>query len=142
MIQGFQKIDRDLRFLIDCFSEVLVELGEHELVRHLPWSKHFSPEAVRAGQWPERVSQVYSIAFQLLNMVEENTSAQVRRTRDGDPEIPPEAGLWLHHLTHLQASGLKEDEIVQGLARTCVSPVLTAHPTEAKKNTVLEQNRS
>lgn len=142
MIQGFEKIQHDLQFLIDCFAELLIELGEHDLVRYLPWSKHFAPEAEQTGEWPKRVSQVYSIAFQLLNMVEENTAAQARRLRESSAHAQPEAGLWLHHLKQLQSRGLKEEQVAEALQKTCVSPVLTAHPTESKKNTVLEQNRA
>ena len=34
---GFDKIDRDLRFLIECLGEVLTDLGLGELATHLPW---------------------------------------------------------------------------------------------------------
>ena len=74
---GFEKIDRDLRFLIECLGEVLRELGNEELAAQLPW---FGPPtgASGAGDFPPQLGLVYSIAFQLLNMVEENAAASMR----------------------------------------------------------------
>jgi hypothetical protein len=37
--RGFAKIDHDLGYLMDCFREVLVTLGEDEIARRLPWQR-------------------------------------------------------------------------------------------------------
>ena len=72
--RGFEKIYEDISFLMHCFKEVLEELGELELARSLPWISE-----VKVSPEPNpRLSQAYSVAFQLLNMVEENVAAQVR----------------------------------------------------------------
>jgi hypothetical protein len=42
---GFEKMDRDLRFLMQCFAEVLGELGHAELAANLPWISSTSVEA-------------------------------------------------------------------------------------------------
>jgi phosphoenolpyruvate carboxylase len=142
-IPGFAKIDRDLAFLTDCFREVLVELGEEELAEHLgaqTWSVD-PPRANDPDDHPERLGQVHSIAFQLLNMVEENVAAQTRRTRETQQGITAEAGLWGHYLRKLRAARIDATTITMALPGIRVEPVLTAHPTEAKRATVIEQHR-
>jgi len=128
---NLEKIRSDFEFVIGCFREVLCELGEHELAAGLPW----------AGRASGRTAQVASISFQLLNMVEENAAVQVRRaveSGDGAQEIP---GLWGDVLARLRGGGCSEREIAAGLGTIHVEPVLTAHPTEAKRATVLERHR-
>src|SRR6201994_3773634 len=71
---GFELMDRDLRFLLECFSEVLSELGYDDLARHLPWLGQVDGSA----QAPWRLGLAYSVAFQLLNMVEEHAAGVIR----------------------------------------------------------------
>jgi phosphoenolpyruvate carboxylase len=136
--RGFEKIHEDLSFLMHCFREVLEELGETELAQALPWISQVkvSPEA------NPRLSQAYSIAFQLLNMVEENVAAQVRRARESDLGLASEPGLWADQLDRLKRAGVPESEIATQLSSIRVEPVLTAHPTEAKRLAVLDQHRA
>jgi phosphoenolpyruvate carboxylase len=138
---GFDKIDRDLKFLIACLGEVLDELGLKSLSAHLPW---FGPadSKVDMAQVPPQLGLVYSIAFQLLNMVEENAAAYVRSLREEQEGLTAERGLWGEQLARLKASGLDERTIAESLARVRVEPVLTAHPTEAKRLSVLDQHRA
>ena len=138
---GFEKIDRDLRFLIECLGEVLRELGNEELAAQLPW---FGPsaEAGEVGSLPPQLGLVYSIAFQLLNMVEENAAASMRVLREVSEGLTAERGLWGEQLAKLKQSGVAENVIAQALGKVRVEPVLTAHPTEAKRLAVLDQHRS
>lgn len=144
MKAGFEKIDRDLDFLLESFKEVLVKIGEEELSTHVPHpgqsATRYTPEQI--ARLPERIGQLYSIFFQLLNMVEENTSAQIRRQRESSLGLKSETGLWGYYLERLKARGYSEDQIAQCMAQVHVEPVLTAHPTEAKRSTVLEQHRA
>lgn len=134
----FDKIHRDRDFLVGCFREVLEELGEADLARALPWGG--SPVAAPNGEQALRTAQAYSIAFQLLNMVEENATIQIRRQIESDNRLNAVSGLWEQNLERLQAIGLGEREIAADLSRMRVEPVLTAHPTEAKRATVLEHH--
>ena len=136
--RGFEKIHEDLAFLMHCFHEVLEELGEQDLAQRLPWIS----DVTISDQPNPRLSQAYSVAFQLLNMVEENVAAQVRRSRESEMGLASEPGLWAYQLERLKKSGLSESEIVQRLPSIRVEPVLTAHPTEAKRLAVLEQHRA
>ncbi len=139
IVTGFAKIDADLGFLMGCLQEVLAELGEEDAARFLPWQdgeKHdiHSP--------PPRIEQAYSIAFQLLNMVEENASAQTRRLREIEHGLSDEPGCWGQQFAQLKDAGFTGEEIARSLREIRVEPVLTAHPTEAKRAAVLEQHRT
>ncbi len=134
---GFQKIDRDLCFLMDCLAEVLESLGHGEMAAFLPWRGTPPPE----GKVPARVGLVYSIAFQLLNMAEELAAADMRSLRERAEGLAAEHGLWGRQLARLKESGFTPAQIADTLARVRVEPVLTAHPTEAKRLAVLEQHR-
>jgi phosphoenolpyruvate carboxylase len=136
--RGFQKIHDDLTFLMNCFREVLEELGEDYLARNLPWINQVNVDAAPNP----RLCQAYSIAFQLLNMVEENVAAQVRRARESEIGLSGEPGLWADHLRQMREAGISETKIAERLNKIRVEPVLTAHPTEAKRLAVLEQHRA
>lgn len=138
---GFEKIDRDLRFLIECLGEVLEELHLGDLAKHLPW---FGPAGakIKTAEVPTQLGLVYSIAFQLLNMVEENAAAYVRTLRESRGGVTVERGLWGERFAKLKSEGISEDVIAENMAKVRVEPVLTAHPTEAKRLAVLDQHRT
>ncbi len=136
---GLRKVDDDLSFLIECFAEVLEELGHKQLAAGLPWRG--GRQAKSGDAFGERAVQAHSIAFQLLNMVEENAVAQTKRAREDAEGLARVPGLWGSSLTKLRDAGVKQADIAAGLARVNVEPVLTAHPTEAKRATVLEIHR-
>ena len=146
---GLAKIDDDLAFLMDCLREVLVSLGEQHLARFVPWTASrlnaqqvpASEEPAASEPFPARLGQVYATAFQLLNLIEENVSGQVRRAREKAAGPTAEPGLWGANLQKLHGAGLSAEEIATRLSGIIVEPVLTAHPTEAKRATTLEQHR-
>ncbi|MBW3635692.1 MAG: phosphoenolpyruvate carboxylase [Armatimonadetes bacterium] len=133
---AFSKIDADLQFLVTCFREVLADLGQNELAASLPWDEIPAPDAL-----PPRLGQAYSVAFQLLNLVEENAAQQTRRKRELEDGLNAERGLWGDAFARLKSEGFDEAQIIEILPQIRVEPVLTAHPTEAKRLTVLEQHR-
>jgi phosphoenolpyruvate carboxylase len=137
---GFEKIDRDLRFLIGCLDEVLTSLGHADLAAVLPWTGKELP--TDPDQLPPRTGLVFSIAFQLLNLVEENAAAQMRALREGELGVAAEHGLWGQALANLRERGFSGAEIAARLNSVRVEPVLTAHPTEAKRLSVLDQHRA
>ncbi|MFZ9963800.1 MAG: phosphoenolpyruvate carboxylase [Terrimicrobiaceae bacterium] len=132
---GFDKISTDLDFLLECFEEVLRELGEDRVADSLPWSGQRAESC-------EGFEQAASIAFQLLNMIEENAASATRRLREIDLGSTAEPGLWPRQLKDLAASGIDPAGIAASLPSICIEPVLTAHPTEAKRAAVLEQHRA
>lgn len=142
---GFETIQRELDYLVDCFGEVLRELGEPELAEHLTNVRECPEPDSASGavsRVPDRLAQVDSIWFQLLNMVEESAAQQVRRLRENERGPDAEPGLWGETLATLMKQRLAPDRIAQALPHVRVEPVLTAHPTEAKPSTVIEQHRA
>ncbi len=140
IVSGFAKIDADLKYLMECLKEVLDELGEQEAANHLPWQENGGTHDV--NEPPPGIEQAYSIAFQLLNMVEENAAAQTRRLREIEHGLAAEPGLWGQQLARLKEAGFSGAEIAAFFPSVRIESVLTAHPTEAKRAAVLEQHRT
>lgn len=135
-----EKIEADLQFLLDCFREVLLELGEEDVAGIIPWRKD---STVSIEQVPvERACQLHSILFQLLGMVEENAAVQIRRTMESANSSSYERGLWGNTLLRLKADGYGENDIAAAFGKVHVEPVLTAHPTEAKRSSVIAKHRT
>src|SRR5690242_6497607 len=88
-----------------------------------------------------RAMQAYGIWFQLLAIAEENAAIRERRRieREGGSDAVP--GSLSHMVAQLAAANIPAAEIGSLLANAKISPVLTAHPTEAKRVTVLEIHR-
>ena len=74
-LEGFDLIDERLQYMLGCLEDALVSTGETELLPFLPWSGR-EPEI---GAAPEGLPQLYSIGFQLLNMIEERVASEIRR---------------------------------------------------------------
>ena len=139
LARGLKKVDKDLDFMMTCFVEVLEQLDHKDLAGTLPWMGKRKLRGVQLFSY--RGVQAYSIAFQLLNMVEENASAQSKRLREDKHGLASYPGSWGRALRTLVDAGLTDKQIAKRLNRMRVEPVLTAHPTEAKRATVLEIHR-
>ena len=139
LARGLKKVDKDLDFMMTCFVEVLEQLDHKDLAGTLPWMGKRKLRGVQIFSY--RGVQAYSIAFQLLNMVEENASAQSKRLREDKQGLASDPGSWGRALRALVDAGLTDKQIAKRLNRMRVEPVLTAHPTEAKRATVLEIHR-
>jgi phosphoenolpyruvate carboxylase len=138
---GFAKVESDLHFLMNCFRDVLLELGSKDIADALPWIGKQQSASSRQKNPPPRLGQAYAISFQLLNMVEENAAAQMRRQRAMPETYRPESGLWTENLRKAKSSGRSEKELVDLIRQSRIAPVLTAHPTEAKRAPVLYLHR-
>jgi phosphoenolpyruvate carboxylase len=136
-LEGFELIDETLSFLVDCLGDALKSLGEESLIPYLPWSG-----TVPENHPPDGTQQLYSIGFQLLNMVEERVAAAIRREREKVLGAGSIRGLWPRALRDMTSLGLGPKEILAVLADVDVQPVLTAHPTEAKRASVRERHRA
>jgi phosphoenolpyruvate carboxylase len=88
-----------------------------------------------------RTLQAQGIWLQLLNIVEENAAMRARRRLEN--EIGPDhvPGTFAQVVRNAAAAGVPAEELQGVLDRAAVRPVITAHPTEAKRVTVLEIHR-
>jgi phosphoenolpyruvate carboxylase len=126
---------QDLEFLLKCFSEVLEENNQSALASQIPWISQAEPVFT-----PVRLRDqfhLYSICFQLLNLCEVNGAVQNRRRRQEVDGYGSVNGLWGNVLQNLKSSGIDERMILEQFRNVEVEPVLTAHPTEAKRPVVL-----
>jgi phosphoenolpyruvate carboxylase len=89
----------------------------------------------------EKLTQAIGICFELLNLAEENAATQYRRKVETKFGIESTRGSWGETLHQWKTAGADEHEIVQKLRGLKIVPVLTAHPTEAKRLTVLDIHR-
>ena len=128
---------RDLRFLLEALSEVLQENGESEIANAIPW---VNGRSSKDQPVISQLVQLYSLIFQLINMVEINHAVQNRRANENQDPAGVK-GLWAQNLKDLVDKGVSLDDILAELKTTSIEPVLTAHPTEAKRATVLEHHR-
>lgn len=134
---GFQLLEADLKFLMEAYATTLARLGEEDLAKRLPW---LGGSVKTASALDRKLGQAYSIAFQLLNIVEERTASRVRRLRETRNGPAAEKGLWADNMGRMVGSGLDQKAILDVLKSVLVEPVLTAHPTESKRDTARERH--
>ena len=87
------------------------------------------------------VLQAWGIWFQLLNVAEENTGMRRRRFAEKEYGLENVPGTFAHVFKVAKKSGIDTNGIQQLLDTTHIRPTLTAHPTEAKRVTVLQIHR-
>ncbi len=138
--EGLQKIKTDYTYLINTFKEMLQSLGEEGLAAMFPLESR--PSSVnRKEVSDEKLAQAIGISFELLNLVEENAATQFRRKTETQFGLEATRGSWGETLKLWEAAGISEEEMANLLPTINVMPVLTAHPTEAKRLTVLDIHR-
>lgn len=131
------KIQHDSSYLLACYSSMLTELGEVELANAINGEEYAHNEHVA----PEKLSKALSLYFQFVTIVEENAAVQLRRKLEKQYGLARISGLWAKVLEDLKSKGYKDVEIAKILPQTKVETVLTAHPTESKRSTVIDQLR-
>lgn len=88
-----------------------------------------------------RALQVQGIWFQLLSIAEQNAAMRRRRQTEAERGYEKVRGTFAQVIFDAAAAGVNADEIRQLLRSLRVRPVITAHPTEAKRVTTLEKHR-
>ena len=127
-----EKVENDTQFLSDCLREVLQSLGEPQLANAID----HEPETMNRN-----MVRLFATYFQWLNLVEENATAQYRRRLETEDGLDRISGLWAKAFNQLAKEGFSEKDIAQQLPQIRIEPVFTAHPTEAKRATVLRHLR-
>ncbi len=125
----------DLEFLLNCFSEVLHDNNRSDLAEMIPWISDRKPAF--GSRNTEDLLHLFSISFQLLNLVEVNGAVQNRRARQEQGGLENVSGMWGDVFKHMREKGIKEELLAGNLNLIHAEPVLTAHPTEAKRPVVL-----
>lgn len=137
--EGLDKIKEDYQYLILLFKEMLVSIGEKDLADGLPIN-NFSVKRTKEYS-NAKFTQAIGMCFELLNLVEENAATQYRRKSETQLGIKSTKGSWGYTLNQWKTAGINEEKIAEKLREIKVVPVLTAHPTEAKRLTVIDIHR-
>ncbi|MFP8490006.1 phosphoenolpyruvate carboxylase [Gracilimonas sp. Q87] len=130
-----EKIQNDLTFLHNCYVEMLRGIGEDQVANAIEQGHHSRSDS-------EKISKAFSLYFQFITIVEENAAVQLRRKLEDEYGLARISGLWGKTLQDLSDQKTPEKEIVKQLPKIKVEPVMTAHPTESKRSTVIDQLRS
>ncbi|WP_240754675.1 phosphoenolpyruvate carboxylase [Parasulfuritortus cantonensis] len=100
--------------------------------------RHAELDALIGSLSPDALSSIiraYNLYFSLLNIAEETALLRRRRLL-----VKQEGHMWkgsFHDtLIELKEQGIRADELQTLLGRLCYLPVLTAHPSEARRRTV------
>ena len=80
-----------------------------------------------------------SLFFQLANIAEQHHRLRRRRQYEHEGRVPRES--LAAAVTQLQEAGIGDDELRAATARLEIRPVLTAHPTEATRRTILQAHQ-
>jgi phosphoenolpyruvate carboxylase len=125
----------------DLLFELLADVVQHKhpevaaALRGKPEPGDFAPESL------SRVFQAHGIWFQLLAIVEQHTAMRLRRQTERVRGEAAVESTFANVIAEAARLGVDAKEIRERLASTRVRPVVTAHPTEAKRVTVLEKHR-
>ena len=102
-----------------------------------------TPEAAAAipAHLVEHALQAIGIWLQLMNIAEENAAIRNRRTLEKQAGPDEVGGSLSQALAEAAKAGVSAETVQNVLDQLDVGPTITAHPTEAKRVTVLEIHR-
>jgi phosphoenolpyruvate carboxylase len=129
----------DLNFLLQCLSEVMEANNEKTLTTYIPWLNENI--AVPATHNKQKVIHLHSLCFQLLNLCEVNWAVQSRRSKQQTQGLDAINGSWAQTFSAIKNSSIDREVVLHSLSQLDIEPVLTAHPTEAKRTVVLKYYR-
>jgi phosphoenolpyruvate carboxylase len=127
--------------VVELLSELMLQLVRQRAPEVEPVLRG---ERAPGGLSPEllaRTLQVQGIWFQLLSIAEQNAAMRRRRQVEAERGLELLRGTLAQVIADAAAAKVPAAEIRTLLERLRVRPVITAHPTEAKRVTVLEKHR-
>ena len=87
------------------------------------------------------IFEAYGIWFQLLSIAEQNAMVQQRRQIEKEHDRDRVPGTFAYTFSTAAQHGIPAKKVQSVLDNSHICPVITAHPTEAKRVTVLEIHR-
>jgi phosphoenolpyruvate carboxylase len=146
------RLRRDVRLLGDILGRVLVEqegedvLADEEQLRRLSRAARASGSASRRAALREAVSgldaerqglvlRAFAAYFQLVNLAEQHHRLRRRREYEVERRVPHES--LAEAVARLERAGVERPAIEDAATRISLELVLTAHPTEATRRSVL-----
>ena len=137
----FPNITNRRHFIINCYIEMLSRINEQDIIPLISGNP-LNLSIINDDTFStDKVIQSLSIYFQLMTLVEENAATHYRRKMENQESISSIRGSWAEVFKSWKDEGLQEDEMLLAISEAHVMPVLTAHPTEAKRVSVIEIHR-
>lgn len=130
------RTNADLLRITSLFGDVLKSMGHQPLATLIQQPG----DALQHADDEARI-QALSMLFQIMNLVEQNSAVQYRRQKINEQGPASIRGSWCETLAHWQQAGLTPAQMLQVISQVEITPVLTAHPTEAKRLSVLDLHR-
>ena len=135
----------DLELLNQIFEETLTEqeglpfVARFREALHAKRAVDFNLTAASTEQYDEveRIVRALTLRFRLTSLVEERRRA-TQLSASAHPAAAPGPGSFDAALADLAAAGLAPAEIRAAAAQISYLPVLTAHPTEARRRTLID----
>ncbi len=132
-----EELARTAGLLHDCFRDV-IRTHQPEIERVLA-GERLDPQA--PPELVARAIQAQGMWFQLLSIAEQNAAMRQRRQSEVARGYDQLRGTFAQVVSTAARGGVAADEMRAVVANLRVRPVITAHPTEAKRVTVLEKHR-
>ncbi|MEX2613093.1 MAG: phosphoenolpyruvate carboxylase, partial [Gaiellaceae bacterium] len=143
---------RDVRLLGDILGRILVEqegqelLDEVERIRGLSRDARATSRASRREELERSVNglglerqalvlRAFGVYFQLANLAEQHHRLRRRRQYEHERRVPRES--LAEAVARLRHAGIEPQELESASRRLSLELVLTAHPTEATRRSVL-----
>jgi len=137
LVDTAEYLRRTAGLLYDCFVDVV--RMHHPEIEHVlrgePLDADAPPDLVA------RAIQAQGMWFQLLSIAEQNAAMRQRRQSEVERGHEQVRGTFAQVISTAARAGLPPQEARATVAALRVRPVITAHPTEAKRVTVLEKHR-
>src|SRR5881409_2774484 len=142
---SFERLRGEVRLLGALLGDVIAEAGGRELFADVERLRRAARDARRGGdrdeprrivdslslERAEEVARAFAVLFHLVNLAEERHRVRVLRSRDLADAPPTEDSL------AAAASAMAGGDVADLLDDLEVHPVLTAHPTEARRRAVV-----
>ncbi len=127
--------------LVEILIDQLTQVIQHRQAEILPYFRGDSAVPTGDTGIVLGVLQAWGIWFQLLNVAEENTAMRRRRIAEKEFGLENVPGTFANVFKQARDAGISPEKI-QGLLDVAhIRPTITAHPTEAKRVTVLQIHR-
>ncbi len=152
--EKLKPLHREVRYLAQCLGRVLIEQEGRKFLDLVESIRHAAKE-LRSRYQPAleeklikkiqslnletltKVIRAFTVYFQLVNLAEEKH--RVRRKRAYETDNIPQPGSVEHILRKLKEDGIPFSKFEKIGMALSIELVLTAHPTEAQRRSVLEK---
>jgi phosphoenolpyruvate carboxylase len=115
--------------------------GLHAAGKHLDHARELTRGFAEDATTAYRLARAFAFYFELINLAETNHRKRRRRAALLDAEAAPQRGSLRGTFRRLRAAGHSRADTLALLARICITPVFTAHPTEVARRSVMFKRR-